>query len=80
MMAQAMTKAGLRIDGRLPRGAVARGEAENVHRGGGRYISIIGTNDLFHNTSDRGADVVDLNVVEGFASAFAMVATLLGRA
>jgi hypothetical protein len=80
MMAQAMTKAGLRIDRRLPRGAVPRGEAENVHRGGGRYISIIGSNDLFHNTSDRGPDTVDLNVIERFAGAFATVATTLGRA
>ncbi len=80
MMAEAMTKAGLRIDQRLPRGAMPRGEAANVHRGGGRYISIIGNNDLFHNTTDRGADVVDLKVIERFAGAFATVATLLARA
>ena len=80
MMAEAMTKAGLRIDRRHPRGAVPRGEAENVHRGGGRYISIIGNNDLFHNPSDRGADAVDLKVIERFASAFAMVATSLASA
>jgi hypothetical protein len=80
MMAGAMTKAGLRIDGRLPRGTVPRGEAVNVHRGGGRFISIIGKNDLFHNPDDRGPDVVDLNVIERFASAFAAVATSLGRA
>ena len=33
MMADAMTKAGLRIDRRHPRGAVPRGEAANVHAG-----------------------------------------------
>jgi hypothetical protein len=77
MMADAMTKAGLRIDRRLPRGTVPRGEAENVHRGGGRYVSIIGNNDLFHNTGDRGAETVDLKVIERFAGAFAMVATSL---
>jgi hypothetical protein len=77
MMADAMTRAGLRIDRRLPRGAVPRGEAENVHRGGGRYVSIIGNNDLFHNTSDRGAEAVDLKVIERFAGAFAMVAASL---
>jgi hypothetical protein len=43
MTAQAMTKAGFQIDRRHPRSAVPRGEAENVHRGGGRYISISGT-------------------------------------
>jgi hypothetical protein len=80
MMAEAMTKTGLRIDRRLARGAVPRGEAENVHRGGGRYISIIGNNDLFHNPGDRGADTVDLNVIERFARAFAMIATSLAGA
>jgi hypothetical protein len=80
MMAEVATKAGLPIDRRLPRGAVPRGEAENVHRGGGRYMSIIGNNDLFHNTNDRGADAVDLKVIERFASAFAMVATSLAGA
>ena len=66
LMAEAMTSAGLRIDRRLPRGAVPLGEAENVHRGGGRYISIIGNNDLFHNMNDRGADAVDLECHRAF--------------
>ena len=76
-MTEAMTKAALAIDGRLPRDAAPRGEAENIHRGGGRYISIIGNNDLFHNTSDRGADAVDVKIIERFAKAFGMVARLL---
>ena len=75
LMAEAMTKAGLRIDRRHPRGAVPRGEAANVHRG--RYISIIGNNDLFHNPRDRGPDAVDPKVIERFAGAFALVATSL---
>ena len=77
LLAETMTHAGLAIDTRLPRGAVPRGEALNVHRGGGRFISIIGSNDLFHNTSDRGADVIDLDVIERFAGAFATAATTL---
>jgi len=76
-MAEAMTEAGLAIDCRHPRGAAPRGEAENIHRRGGRYISIIGNNDLFHNASDRGADAVDVKIIERFAKAFAMVARLL---
>ena len=70
------TEAGLRVDHRHPVGTVPRGEAANVHDGG-RYISIIGSNDLFHNTSDRGPDTVDLAVIERFAGAFARVATSL---
>jgi hypothetical protein len=79
-MAEAMTTAGLRIDRRHPRGTAPRGEAENVHRGGGRYISIIGNNDLFHNMSDRGADAVDLKTIERFVAAFTAVATSLACA
>lgn len=80
MMAEAMAKAGLKIDQRRPRGLAPRGEAENVHRGSGRYMSIIGNNDVFHNTSDRGTDVVDLDVIERFASAFAAVTAALASA
>jgi hypothetical protein len=77
ILAGAMTSAGLRIDNHRPRGAVPRGEAENVHRGSGRYISIIGNNDLFHNTNDRGLDTIDVNVIERFVAAFAAVAASL---
>lgn len=80
MMADAMTGAGLQIDRRLARGAVPLGEALNVHREGGRFISIIGKNDLFHNPADRGADVINLNVIDRFASVFARVATSLSGA
>jgi hypothetical protein len=80
IMAEAMTQAGLRIDRRHPRGVEPLGEAANVHRGGGRFISIIGKNDLFHNPGDRGADVVDLKVIERFARAFATVATSFANA
>jgi hypothetical protein len=79
MMANAMTEAGLAIDGRHPLGAAPRGEAENIHHGGDRYISIIGNNDLFHNVTDRGLDTVDVKIIERFRKAFAMVAGLLTR-
>jgi hypothetical protein len=73
MMTEVMTKIGLRIDQRVPHGNMPQGEAGNIHRGGGRYISIIGNNALFHNTSDRGLEAVDLTTIERFATAFAMV-------
>ena len=79
-MAEAMANVGLRIDRRVPRGTVAGGEAGNVHRGGGRYMSIIGANDLFHNPKDRGPEAVDLKMIERFASAFSMVTKSLAVA
>ena len=50
----AMTTAGLQVARRAPRSNVPAGEAEAVHRGGGRYVSAIGGNALFHNARDRG--------------------------
>jgi hypothetical protein len=73
MMTEVMTKIGLQIDQRVPHGNMPGGEARNIHRGGGRYVSIIGNNALFHNTSDRGPEAVDLTIIERFATAFAMV-------
>jgi hypothetical protein len=55
-------------------------EAKSVHRRGGRYAAIIGFNDLYHNQMDRGGDVVDLNAIERFAGAFAMMAKSLAGA
>ena len=80
MMAEAMTTAGLRIDRRHPRDVEPLGEARNIHRGGGRFISIIGKNDLFHSPDDHGPGVIDLDVIERFAKVFADVATSLSRA
>jgi len=79
MMAEAMTTAGLQIDRRHPLGVEPLGEARNIHREGGRFISIIGKNDLFHSPDDHGPDVADLSVIEKFATAFAAVAAALSQ-
>lgn len=75
--AEAMTAVGLTVDRRVPRGTVPGGEAEAVHRGGGRYVSVIGRNALFHNPADRGPDAVDVTVVARFVDAFTTVARRL---
>ena len=77
MQAEAMQSAELRIDRRVARGTVPGGEAEAVHRGGGRYVSVIGRNALFHNPADRGPDAVDVSAVARFVDAFATVAKKL---
>ena len=80
MLTQAVTSTGLSIDVRMPRGRVPGGEAEVVHRGGGRYVSVIGSNLLFHNPADRGPGVIDARAIGAFVEAFAVVAkTLAGR-
>jgi hypothetical protein len=76
-LAEALQAVGLRIDRRVPRGTVPGGEAEAVHRGGGRYVSVIGRNALFHNPEDRGPDAVDVGAIARFADAFTAVARRL---
>ncbi len=48
-----------------------------VHRGGGRYVSIIGRNALFHNSADRGPEAIDATAISRFVDAFVQVATEL---
>ena len=79
-MAQAMTSRSLTIDVRMPRNQVPGGGAEVVHRGGGHYVSVIGSNVVFHNPSDRGPDVIHARAIATFVEAFATVAqALAGR-
>jgi hypothetical protein len=77
MLADAMTAAGLAVTRRVPRGTVPGGEAEVVHRGGGRYVSVIGRNALFHNPADRGLEVIDPKVISNFADVFIQIARSL---
>ena len=77
LLTQAMTESGLRVDARMPRDRVPRGEAEVVHRGGGRYVSVIGSNTMFHHPSDRGPEVIDVAAIAAFTRAFAIVAKKL---
>jgi hypothetical protein len=77
IVAEAMMMAGLQVNRRAPRGRVPAGEAGNVHRGGGRYLSVIGHNELFHNPKDRGPEAVDLRVIERFVSTLTMITKTL---
>jgi hypothetical protein len=80
MLAEQITAAGLAIDRRVPRGTIPGGEAGVVHRGGGRYMSIIGRNALFHNPADRGPEAVDPGVIARFAAVFTSIAKTLAGA
>jgi hypothetical protein len=77
ILSDAVTAAGLAVGRRVPRGTAPGGEAEVVHRGGGRYVSVIGANALFHNPQDRGVETVDLPAIARFTLAFATVARAL---
>jgi hypothetical protein len=77
MEAGSMIEAGMKVDRRVPRGRVPGGEAGVVHRGGGRYMSIIGASALFHNQLDRGPDAIDPKAIANFATVFTAIARQL---
>jgi hypothetical protein len=79
-LAKGMAAVGLEINRRVPRGTVPGGEAGVVHRGGGRYMSIIGSNALFHNPADRGPEAVDPSVIARFVAVFTPIAKTLAGA
>ncbi len=76
---EAMEQAGAKIDEKVPPGTVPVGESGNIHRGGGRYISVVGRNALFHNPADRWPNSVDLSTVSKFAAAFVQIALNAAR-
>ncbi|HWW86184.1 MAG TPA: hypothetical protein VNZ26_21455 [Vicinamibacterales bacterium] len=79
MLTAEMTASGLRVERRAPRGTVPGGEAGVVHNGGGRYVSIIGNNALFHNPDDRGPSVIDPGVIARYCTAFTLLAKKLAQ-
>ena len=80
LQADAMAMYGLVITRRNPRGTVPGGEAEVVHHGGGRYVSVIGRNALFHNPADHGAEAIDPDAIGRFVDVFVRVARALASA
>jgi hypothetical protein len=69
-----LERAGLAVSRRAPRNRVPGGEAEAVHNGAGRYISVIGGNGLFHNLRDRGPEATDATAIARFCAAFSALA------
>jgi hypothetical protein len=72
-LSSALVTAGLSVARRAPRGTIPAGEAEAVHSGGGRYVSAIGGNALFHNPNDRGPEAIDAVAIAKFSAAFLTV-------
>ncbi len=79
MAGVACERAGAPIRQRVPRGTVPAGEARTVHLGGGRYVSLLGSNPLFHNPADRWPDAVDVPAVARFARGLIALTDALSR-
>jgi hypothetical protein len=55
------------------------GEARNIYDKGGKYISLLGGNGLFHHPDDHWPDSIDTAKTARLASAFSALAVLLAN-
>ena len=76
VFAEAMAAAGIVPAAEAPVGQRPFGESRNVFDGGGRFVSIVGGNDLFHHPDDIFPEAVDLEATAGWARAFVNAARL----
>jgi hypothetical protein len=59
-----------------PNTLVPSGETRNIHRASGRYVTLVGSNPLFHLPEDRWPHAVDPDAVTRIAAAAALVVKL----
>jgi hypothetical protein len=62
-----------------PKTLVPSGETCDIHRGGGRYVTLVGSNPLCHLPQDRWPHAVDTDVVTRVAAAAAALVVKLTR-
>ena len=74
-----MARVGHAPDMVFPTNVPANGESREVHKVGGRYITLVGSNFLFHLPEDRWPDAVDIRAVSRCAAAFVQVALALAN-
>ena len=63
----------------LPKTLVPSGETRDIHRAGGRYLTLVGSNPLFHLPEDRWPHAVDTDAVSGIAASAAALVVKLTR-
>ena len=78
-MHRALTAFGNPPHGMAPPDQVPNGETRDIHRAGGRYVTLVGSNRLFHLPQDRWQHAVDVPAIERIAAACAaMVRAVAG--
>lgn len=74
-----LSRAGQKPDRIAPKEAVPSGETRDIHRAGGAYLTLVGTNRLFHLPQDRWPHAVDAAAIARIAAAAARIAAALAR-
>jgi hypothetical protein len=71
LAAAQLARAGRPADRIAPKTLVPSGETRDIHRVGGRYVTLVGSNPLFHLPQDRWPHAVDAAAVARIAAAAA---------
>ncbi len=68
---RSLEKEGLTVNAKTPYDSAARGEARPVQQGGGRFVTLVCSSEVYHNVADRWPEAVDVATLARYASAFA---------
>jgi len=79
LAAAELTRAGQPPDRVAPKTMVPTGETRDIHRAGGRYLTLVGSNQLFHLPQDRWPHAVDPAASARIAAAAARLVVGLTR-
>jgi hypothetical protein len=74
-----LARAGRAPDVVAPKTLVPSGETRDIHRAGGRYVTLVGSNPWFHLPQDRLPHTVDADAVTRIAAAAAALVVELTR-
>jgi hypothetical protein len=74
-----LARAGRAPDVVAPKTLVPSGETRDIHRAGGRYVTLVGSNPWFHLPQDRWPHAVDADAVTRTAAAAAALVVKLAR-
>jgi len=79
LAAAELIRAGRPADRIAPKTLVPGGETRDIHRAGGHYVTLVGSNPLFHLPLDRWPHAVDAAAVAAIAAAAAALVVRLTR-
>ena len=78
-MRDALVSVGRPPDTMAPKTLVPSGETRDIHRAGGRYVTLVGTNPWFHLPDDRWPHTVDVPAIARIAEGAARMVAELTR-
>lgn len=79
LVADELTRNGRPADALAEKTVVPNGETRDIHKAGGHYLTLVGSNTLFHLPQDRWPHAVDIDAVSAIAAGSAAMVLALSR-